>query len=333
MPMTVWLDGWKRVLRAPAVVAGVLALTLVLALPLTLVMRGAIEGHLGRSLAADQAADRVNYDWWQELAAQATGLSATFTPAIIGFAATLDNISSLLDARREILPVAAALATYVAGWMFLTGGILDRYARQRPTRTAGFFAASAVYFGRFLRLALIMGIFYWWAFAYVHAWLFDDLYPALTREMTAEREAFLVRAGMYILFGTLLLVANMVFDYAKIRAVVEDRRSMIGALSAGLRFVVHRPARTFGLYAINAAVFLALLAVWSFVAPGAGGTGLSLWSGLVIAQLYIVARLLLKLHGLAAQTALFQSSLAHAAYTATPAAVWPESPAAEPIGR
>jgi len=333
MLMTAWLDGWRRVWRAPAIVAGVLALTLVLALPLALVMRGAIEGHLGRSLAAEQAADGVNYDWWQEFAAQATGLSATFTPAIIGFAATLDNISSVVDARGEILPVAAALATYIAGWMFLTGGILDRYARQRPTRTAGFFAASAVYFGRFLRLALVMGIFYWWMFAYVHTWLFDDLYAALTREMTAERDAFLVRAGMYAVFGALLLVANMVFDYAKIRAVVEDRRSMLGALSAGLRFVVRRPARTFGLYAINAVVFLALLALWSFVAPGAGGAGLSLWSGLLIAQLYIVARLLLKLHGLAAHTSLFQSNLAHAAYTTAPTPVWPESAAAETIAR
>ncbi len=328
-----WRDGWKRVWRAPAIVAGVLAMTLALALPLMLVMRGAIEGHLGRSLAANQAADGVNYDWWQEFTSQATGLSTTFTPAIIGFAATLDSISSVADAQGEVFPLAAALASCIAGWMFLTGGILDRYARQRPTRTAGFFAASAVYFGRFLRLAIVMGIFYWWMFAFVHVWLFDEVYPALIRETTAERNAFLIRVALYAVFGALLLFANVVFDYTKIRAVVEDRRSMIGALSAGLRFVVHHPSRTLGLYALNAVVFLALLAVWSLVAPGAGGTGLSLWSGLALAQLYIVARLLLKLHGLASHTSLFQSSLAHAAYTAAPTPVWPESAAAETIAR
>ena len=49
---------------------------------------------------ANQAADGVNYDWWQEFASQATGLGTTFTPPVIGFAATLDNLSSLLDAQR-----------------------------------------------------------------------------------------------------------------------------------------------------------------------------------------------------------------------------------------
>ena len=44
-----------------------------------------------------------------------------------------------------------------------------------------------------------------------------------------------------------------------------------------------------------------------------------------------VARLLLKLQFLASQTALFQTNLAHAAYTAAPEPVWPDSPAAESI--
>jgi hypothetical protein len=47
------------------------------------------------------------------------------------------------------------------------------------------------------------------------------------------------------------------------------------------------------------------------------------------AQLYLLARLGLKLQFLASQTALFQSCLAHASYVAAPVASWPESPAAE----
>ena len=38
---------------------------------------------------------------------------------------------------------------------------------------------------------------------------------------------------------------------------------------------------------------------------------------------------MLKLQFLASQTALFEQSLAPAGYTAAPAAIWPESPAAE----
>jgi len=113
--------------------------------------------------------------------------------------------------------------------------------------------------------------------------------------------------------------------------VVEDRRSAIGSLMAALGFIVRRRARVFGLYALNALAFLALIGVWALVAPGAGGAGLSMWVGFALSQAYVLARLLLKLQFMASQTALFQGSLAHAAYTAAPDPVWPDSPAAETI--
>ena len=109
--MRSWSDGWRRVVSAPAILAGVWALTFLLALPLAITMRGLLEAHLGSSLAADSAASGVNYDWWQEFTSQATGIGTTFSPTIIGFAATLDNISSLLDGQREMLPVAGASAS------------------------------------------------------------------------------------------------------------------------------------------------------------------------------------------------------------------------------
>ena len=134
-----------------------------------------------------------------------------------------------------------------------------------------------------------------------------------------------------MLFGAALIKTNLVFDYAKIRIVVEDRRSAIGALAAALGFVIRRRGRVFGLYGLNAAMFVALMGIWALVAPGAGRTGLSMWVGLAISQAYVLARLVLKLQFLASQTALFQGSLAHAEYTAVPELVWPESPAAETI--
>lgn len=319
-------------MAAPAVAAGVFAMTLAMALPPAAIVARSIESHLGRSLAAETAAE-VDYDWWQEFSAGASGLAATFTPAIIGFAATLDNISSVLDGQGEALPVAFALAVYLAGWAFISGGVIDRYARQRRTSANGFFAASGVFFFRFLRLAAVAGAFYWWMFDAVHPWLFDEWYPRLTRDMSVERDAFLVRLALYVAFGTLLLSGNLLFDYAKIRAVVEDRRSMVGAISAALRFITGYPGRTLGLYALNGLVFVLLLVVWALIAPEAGGAASFIWLGFIVAQLYIAARLALKLHGLASHTALFQQSLAHAHYVAAPEPVWPESAAAEQIAR
>jgi hypothetical protein len=325
------LDGWRRVLAARAIVAGVFAATLLTALPLALTMRGLIETHLGRSAMAERAADGVNYDWWQEFTSQASGVGATFTPSVIGFAATLDNLSSLLDGQRETTLVAAALATYLLVWTFLSGGILDRYARQRPVRAHGFFAAAGTFFWRFLRLGVVAGLVYWFLFTSVHGWLFDDLYVRMTRDLAVEREAFAWRAGLYAVFVLLLAATAVVFDYARIRTVVEDRRSAIGALLAALAFIGRNPGRVAGLYLLNAVTFLAVLALWALAAPGAGTAGAAMWGAFAVSQLYVLARLAVKLQFLASATSLFQSRLAHAAYVAAPVPAWPDSAAAEAI--
>ncbi|OFW13184.1 MAG: hypothetical protein A3F70_00020 [Acidobacteria bacterium RIFCSPLOWO2_12_FULL_67_14] len=319
-------------LKAPAVLAGVVALTFVAAAPLALAMRGAMQAHLGRSLMADAAADGVNFDWWQEFASQSPGLGATFTPAVIGFASTLDGLSGLLDAQPRPLPVLGAAAAYLLAWTFLSGGILDRYARRRPTRADGFFAAAGVFFWRLLRLGVVAALAYWCLFTYVHAWLLDDAYGRLTRDLAAERQAFAWRLLLYAVFGLLLAGVNVTLEYARIRLVVEDRRSALGALKAALGFIGRHTPRVIGLYALNGLTFVALTAGWSVAAPGAGGAGWSMWAGLLAAQVWLLARLALKLQFMASQTALFQASLAHAGYTAAPRAVWPESAAAEMLG-
>jgi len=329
--MRSFFEGWRRVRSAPALLLGVYAVTIVVALPLAISMRGLLQTHLGQSLAAESAAEAVNYGWWQEFSSQATGIGTTFTPTIIGFAATLDTISGVLDGQREVAPIAGTLALYLAAWTFLTGGIIDRYARQRPLGAAGFFAASGVHFFRLLRLAVVAGAVYWWLFAYIHRWMFREWFVEHTRTMSAEREVFLWRVALYLAFGLMLVVVNVIVDYTKIRIVVEDRRSALSALSAGMRFVWRRTGRVAGLYALNGAAFLILIAVWAFIDPRARGGGLALLVTFLAAQCYLLARLALKLLFLASQTALFQSSLAHAGYVAAPAAVWPESPSAELI--
>ena len=123
----------------------------------------------------------------------------------------------------------------------------------------------------------------------------------------------------------------MLFDYVKIRTVVEDRRSILGALLAAGRFVRRRPGATVGLYLLSSLLFLLVLAAYAAVAPGAGGGGAWVWLTLLVGQAYVVARLAAKLVFYAAQTAYFQSQLAHAGYVAAPRPVWPESPAAEAI--
>ena len=220
-------------------------------------------------------------------------------------------MSSLFD-RRPIVPaIAIAVAVYLFAWLFVTGGILDRFARGRPTGAYGFFAASGVFFFRFLRLAVVAVIVYTFLFVYVHQWLFAKWYVGATRDLPFERTAFYWRLLMYAMFAVLLALTTTVFDYAKVRAVVEDRRSMIGALVAGARFHHPQPGAGRGLYLVNVIVFLVVAGLWALVAPGAGGSGVSMWAGIAASQCYVLARLIVKLQFLASETAFFQRSLAH----------------------
>ena len=327
-----WRDGIRRVNAAPAILAGVWLLRVLVSLQ-TLALRQMLEQHLGASLAADTAASGVNYDWMQEFGDQATGLGATFRPTIIGFGAFLDNLSAFIDnTHRPIVVVGTASASIVL-WIFVSGGIIDRYARDRATRAHGFFAASGVFFFRFLRLAVVMAIVYGLLFGYMHPWLFDRLYPRMTRDLTAERTAFFARVALYVVFGLVLGACNLIFDYAKVRAVVEDRRSALGAIGAALRFIQRNLAAAVTLYLADFALFVLVVAIYAGVTPGSGGSGWMIWIALAIGQVFVLARLWVKLVFWASETALFQSRLAHAGYVATPKPTWPESPSAEAIGR
>ena len=326
-----WHAGARRVTRAPAILIGVWALTLLVSVPLALALRGMLAQHLGASLAADAAAAGVNYDWMQEFSDQASGLGATFKPTIIGFGAVLDNLSGFIDHTPRPLVIVGAASVYIVLWIFVAGGIIDRYARDRATRPYGFFAAAGEFFFRFLRLAAVQWIVYAVLFGALHPWLFDRLYPRITHETTVERTAFLIRVGLYLVFGIFVAGGTMVFDYAKVRAVVEDRRSMLSAIGAAIAFIRRNAGAAVALFLLNFAVFAAALGLYALVAPGAGRAGITMWLGVAVGQIYVVARLWIKLTFWASETALFQGRLGHAGYVARAEPTWPESPAAEAI--
>lgn len=324
-------EGIRRVNHAPMVVAGMFAVSLLVSMPLAYALQGMIAEHLGSSVAAESAATGTNYEWWREFSAQATGLGTTFVPSITGFGAVFDNLSGLLDRTPLAATIVGVTAAWMGLWSFLTGGIIDRFARARRTRSHGFFAACGMHFWRLVRLGVLAFFLYGLLFRYVHSWILDAGYGWLTRDMTVERTAFMVRVLGYAIFGALVLGVNIVFDYARIRIVVEDRRSAIGAVFGGARFAARHFTGVLGLYGLNAVAFLGLVALYALVVPGAPRSGLQMWVVLALGELYIIGRHYLKLLFYASQTAFFQRALAHATYTATPMPVWPDSPAAEMI--
>jgi hypothetical protein len=224
---------------------------------------------------------------------------AAAAPAVLaGAIAVLWWLSGASDTRN-------AIAAFLL-WAFLSGGILDRYARLRPTRSRGFFGACGAHFAAMARLGLIV-----------------ILVTAGIHWTLASRVA---NPFVMTLAIVLLAAVTLAAVYGQIRLVVEDRRSAAGALMAGARFVRRNPA-SIGIYLLYALLIWA--ATWTIAAVGtdaggAWGAGLA-----ATARIVVTAYLVLALY--ASGVSLFQSRLAHAGYTAAPALVWPESPAAEAI--
>ena len=325
-------DGIRRVNSAPGLIVGVWVMTLAVSLPLTLEMGAEIEAHLDASLEADAAASGVNHDWMQEFRGQASGVGTTFSPTVIGFGAALDNVSAFIDQERRPVLIVCTAVLYVALWIFVAGGVIDRYARDRSIRVQGFLWASAVYSVRFLRLGIVAAFVYGLLFRVLHPWLFGTFFRDLMHDLTAERSAFFVRLALYVVFAIALAICNLVLDYAKVRTVIEDRRSVLGALSGAVRFLRRNGGAAATVYLADAGLFAAVLAVYAAVAPGAGSTGWSMCLGFAIGQLYLLARLWVKLVFWASEAALFQSRLAHAGYVAAARPIWPDSPTAEALG-
>ena len=155
----------------------------------------------------------------------------------------------------------------------------------------------------------------------MHRWLFDDALSVA--DARPDRRAHGVRDPARLATwcsARCCSLCNLVFDYARIRIVVEDRRSAIGAL-AGRRAVRPPPlAAALRLYLLNGAAFLLLVLLYALARPGRAAVGrVDVDRRSASAQLYIVGRHYVKLLFYASETAFFQGALAHAAYTAAPA--------------
>jgi len=126
------------VFRAPAITLGVLAALFLLALPLGLALRGMLVEHLGSGVVSERAAYGWDAGWAAEFGAQAQGIGRTFTHEILGFGGTLSIVGGFFDAKPLPPAVAGTAAVFVVLWTFLSGGILDRFARA-PGPNRGLF--------------------------------------------------------------------------------------------------------------------------------------------------------------------------------------------------
>jgi hypothetical protein len=171
----------------------------------------------------------------------------------------------------------------------------------------GLLHGSGFYFGRFLRLALLVLL--------VVGLLFALNAPAArwadhrARESVSEATAHVWLLGRHAVLLLAILWVNMVSGYAKAIIVLEERTSATLALLSAFAFALGRPLRSFGHYLALAALGVGLLVLWSvldgLLEPTGYATQLATF---LLAQGLMAGRIALRLALWAGQLAFYGSS-------------------------
>ena len=296
-------SGLVRVVMSPLVVIAAIVAMLLVAVPFAIVLGSELQTALSNQQPISRDAGEIDPEWWFEYRKHAEGLAATFTPAIIGFAAPLDNLSAMFDGSDRPLILIAPYLLAIAVWSFLWGAALERFAHG--TSRAGFFRAGARTFLQFLTISMLAAaavvILYWT----IHPLLFDLLSPRLEASASTERSAFVIRVVFYVLFGAVLSVIALVADYARVALVIASVTSPVGAIRSSVTFIRRHFASAVTLYVLTGLLFVALMIVYGFV-DVYGGSRVGGWRGIAIAQAYIIARIVIRLTFGASEVQLFR---------------------------
>ena len=304
-------EGLRRVLAAPRLIVLLWLASVLCALPASLMMREVLADSLASSLASREMLQGFDLGWYAEFAARAGGFEKTFTPAVSGPGPVLDNLQAWWNGGLfTAYPGLVALALgYAVLWAFLLGGVLDHLARPRGRFARDrFFMAGGRFLPRFLALAAMSGVLYFLIYQLgrrLYRWI-----DSASRDVTEEKTVLLWVVAASLLVTFLLHAVRMVFDYAKIATVVDARGNVLGSVAAAVRLVLRHPLSTFGVYYALTALGAALIALYAWLAPGAGqATFAGIAAVFLFGQLYLAARLVVRLGLLSSQTSLYRTML------------------------
>jgi hypothetical protein len=298
----------RATLAAPKLLAFIWAVLLLVALPLGVSMRHAIQEDVGGSRIHEDLRERMDMTWMSEFRDRNEQLGAGFRPATLSRADFLYNVDLLFsgDLFAQQPALVAAGLVYALVWLLTLGGVVDRFARGGGRFVLSqFLAACGRYFGRLLRLAVLSAPLYWGLYALAR-WAYRAIEEGV-RDVTVESTviAYYVAAAVPLLL--LVGLVKTTFDYARIASVVDEERNSFKALQRGLRFVFRRLLAVLGLALLVTLGVVALVALRTFAAPGVGeSTVLGVIAVFVVGQLFLLARLTLRLGLVGAELMLYR---------------------------
>ncbi|MDH5406185.1 MAG: hypothetical protein OEX80_06570, partial [Candidatus Aminicenantes bacterium] len=167
------------------------------------------------------------------------------------------------------------------------------------------FSFGGTYFNRFFRLFIISGILYGILY-FLFVPYISGIINQVGETAASERVAMVLGLIFAVVMFFLLFLVNMIFDYAKIRTVVGDGRSMIVQTGKAIGFVFKNFGRTMGLYYFIGVLGIVFMVIYGVVEPRISQvTPLLVLLAFVWQQVYMLARIWVRLTFFSSQLNLF----------------------------
>lgn len=245
-----FVKGFISTGKIPRMILLLLVINFVFSMILAVPMYNSLKNSFGNSLVSERMGEGFDYLWWEEFRDSAEGLEKTFSPSIIGKGAVLNNLEGLVHFRFFNLPPVLVFLglLYIILHTFLAGGILSVFKDETPKFSMnGFFKGAGTFFPRFFLLTLISsGLFT--AIAIFLSGGFNSILRNIRENAVSEVAPFYLSLGFSAIVLFFILFIQMIFDYGRIKIVVEESRNVIKSVLEAFAFVFRHPGFTLGLY-------------------------------------------------------------------------------------
>ena len=254
---------WKAALMILLLLIVNLAFSLILALP----MYHSLKDSFGDSLVGERMVEGFDYLWWEEFRDEAEGLEKTFTPSIIGKGAILNNLEGLIMMRIFDLPSIVLIMglLYIILHTFLAGGILSIFNKKEGKFSMGeFFQGAGSHFFRFF-LLMFLSWFFFILFPFVSFGILGTILENVRENAFSEITPFYLGLVFYLIVLILFLFIQMVFDYGRIKIVLEESRNVMKSALGAFGFVFRHLGSTLGLFSLLFLVQVAVTVVYILI--------------------------------------------------------------------
>ena len=300
--------------RKFGIVIFLLIINIIFALVLSIPMFYTLQDSFGDSKVGENMLEGFDTLWYGEFRNEVSGFASSFSPSIMGIGAILNNFvtierGNLFNIRSIPNTIFLLGVIYLLFGAFLNGGILGAFnSPERKFSFGNFFEDCGKYFIRFFFLMIIAVACYLVLQRFFFPWL-NSAFSSLgwVKNATEEKIPFLFDRLKNLIFVIILFFIGMLFDYAKIITVVEQRRNIIASFFRSLGFILTHIIKTFSLYYILVFIGIIFITLYTYIEP-LFTTNTLRNIGIVfgIQQVYIILKIWLKCTFFSSQMSLYK---------------------------